>query len=172
MSLQPLVNRDDLNVIGAFLVKKLQQEVEIQKHVASGKLRDSFEYRVKSTGNGISLEIYSEDYGQYVETGRKPGAKRVPIAALMEWIRLKAIATEDKQVRSIAFAIQEKIYREGTPTSNSRKLAARRTGHLQFVIEQSTNEMTRVMDKRIQDNMRLQIDRIFDEANRELSKAA
>ena len=172
MSLNPIVSRDDLNVIGAFLVKKLKQEVEVQKHVARGTLRDSFEYRVKSTGNGISLEIWSEDYGQYVETGRKPGAKRVPITALMEWIRIKAIASDDKQVRSIAFAIQEKIFREGTPTSNSRKLAARRTGHLQFVIDNSNAEMTNVMDKRIQDNMRRQLDKVFEEASRELRSAA
>lgn len=172
MAVQPFVTRDDLNVIGRFLVQELQKEIELQKHVATGKLLDSFEYRIKNTGNTVSLEIWSEDYGEYVDRGRKPGGKRVPIAALMEWIRNKAIASGDAEVKSIAFAIQEKIYREGIPTSGGRKIAQRRLNHIQFVIDKTQGEVDRLMNDRIQDSVRKQLDKAFEQAQRELKAAA
>lgn len=172
MPLKPIVTRDDLTIIGRFLVQELQREIGVQKHIATGTLQDSFEYKITNAGNNITLEIWSEDYGQYVNDGRKPGARRVPIAALMDWIKAKAIASDDKEVKRIAFAIQEKIYREGIPTSNSKKLAPRRLNHLEFVIEATQSQTDRLMNERVQDNIRRQLDQAFADAQMQINKAA
>lgn len=172
MPVKPLVTRDDYNVIGRFLVQELRKELVFQKHEATGKLIDSLEYRIKSTTTGISLGIWSEDYGHYVNTGRKAGGKKVPIAVLIEWIKQKGIASGDKEVKGIAFAIQTKIFREGIPTQGSRRIAPRRQNFVDYVINGTEAQIGMLIDKRVQDNIRAQMDKTFADAQRELQKAA
>lgn len=173
MALMPIITRDDLNVIGRFLVQEIGQELVYQKHVATGKLRDSVEYRIKTNAGGsVSLEIWTENYGNFVESGRRPGAKRVPIASLVQWIKVKGLATGDKEMTRLAFAIQEKIYREGVPTSGGKRISGRRTGHLAYVIQSNEDEISNLLYNRIQDNIRAQMDRSFDLNQKRLRRAA
>jgi len=168
MSLKPLIQRNDFNVIGQFLIKELSKELIFQKHQASGKLIDSLEYRIKNTSNGMRLEIWSEDYGHYVNTGRKAGTKKVPIVSLVNWIKQKGIASGDKEVTSIAYAIQTKIFREGIPTSGSKRLSARRTKWVDYTVDQTQRHIFDLFEKKVQDNIRSQINDQFAKANTEL----
>lgn len=49
------------------------------------------------------------DYAQYIESGRKPHARKVPVEALREWARVKGIPTDN----NVLYAIREAIYRDG-----------------------------------------------------------
>jgi len=136
----------DYNKINKLIIKELQRELIGQGHEASGNLVNSFEQRVIEVPNGVALEILMDDYGTYVNDGRKSGGKKVPINVLVEWIERKAIVTGNKEVKSLAFAIQQSIHKEGSPTSGSFKFSnnGRRKGFIDFVI---ANELDDVLDE-------------------------
>jgi len=127
----------DFNKVGKLIIASLQKELIGQGHKATGNLVNSFEQRVVKMPNSLALEILMDDYGIYVNEGRKSGGKKVPIAVLVEWIERRAIVNGDKEVKSLAFAIQQTIHKEGSPTSGSFKFSfnGRRDGFIDFVID-------------------------------------
>jgi hypothetical protein len=56
-------------------------------------------------------------YGRYVDSGRRAGIKRVPIDALIGWIRVKGIPLNGRKERDLAYAIQLKIWKNGIPSN-------------------------------------------------------
>lgn len=141
----------DYNKIGKFIISALQQELISQGHEATGNLVNSFEQNVISLPNSLVLEILMDDYGVYVNEGRKPNAKKVPIAVLIDWIERRAIASGDKEVKNVAFAIQQKIFQEGSPTSGSYKFTSngRRKGFIDFVIDNELNDIYNELEKEV-----------------------
>lgn len=91
--------------------------------VASGKLRDSVKVEVM-TNNSISyLQIIMMEYAQYVQSGRAPGKKGVPIQPLIEWIKQRRLKGRNSKGRfitdkSLAFAIRNNIKKFGIRPSN------------------------------------------------------
>lgn len=61
--------------------------------------------------NNFIFTLYYNDYIDYIESGRKPFVKRVPINALIKWASEKGISTENK----VIYAIRESIYQVGIP---------------------------------------------------------
>jgi hypothetical protein len=92
--------------------------------VASGKLRDSITVTVvKRSEDETILQVMAEQYSQWVQSGRLPGKKGVPITALEKWIKDRNIQGRDKKGRyikrrSFAFAIQSNIKKFGIRPSN------------------------------------------------------
>lgn len=64
---------------------------------------------VSVTNNFNVFTIFYNDYLEYIESGRKPLAKRVPIGVLVNWMRRKGISNDVK----VAYAIQQSIFYEG-----------------------------------------------------------
>lgn len=169
MALKSVLVRDDLRILGRLSVKLLKEELIFQQHVATGQLLDSINYRLESITGGLRMGVYAIPYSIFVDSGRKAGVTRVPIAPLIEWIKVKGIATDDKEAKSIAFAIQEKIFREGIPTSRSRRLAARRTRFIQIVKNRVQKEAREIVIKQVQDNVRSELNTWFRNAQKELN---
>ena len=115
----------ELRTIETYLEDAVKAELLLQKHRAKGTLIDSFKVRTRKDGGVIYIEGFMESYGTYVDTGRAVGITKVPVFALIEWVKQKGIASGDA-AKGVAFAIREKIYREGIPTRGSRRLAPRR----------------------------------------------
>lgn len=65
------------------------------------------ESEVKAKGN--LFELYYNDYLDYVQYGRKPKARKVPIKALIEWNERKHLGFDN----NILYAIRESIYKQG-----------------------------------------------------------
>jgi len=92
--------------------------------VASGKLRDSISVNVvKVNENETIIQVISEAYAQWVQSGRLPGKKGVPVDALEQWIKERGLTGRDKKGRfikrrSFAFAIQANIKKFGIRPSN------------------------------------------------------
>ena len=98
---------------------------------SSGTLRNSLpgSYSLKVMPNSLSLKFFEENeawktYGYVVDKGRKPG-KMPPTDAIKKWIRQKPLRLRDlktgsfvkmteSKVDSVAFAIANKIKKEGT----------------------------------------------------------
>jgi hypothetical protein len=92
----------------------------ISNKIASSSLYNSVD--VKQSGND-TLEVIMNDYWKYVQSGRLPGKKGVPLEAIEKWISERKLLGRDKQgkfikKRSFAFAIQKNIKRFGIPPSN------------------------------------------------------
>ena len=91
--------------------------------VASGKLVNSVSVTTVQKRNETVLSVFMEDYAQFVQSGRVPGQKGVPISALEQWIKDRKLTGRDKRGRyitrrSFAFAIQKNIQKFGIRPSN------------------------------------------------------
>jgi len=141
----------DYKKVGKLIIASLQKELLGQGHKATGNLINSFEQRVIELPNSIVIEILMDEYGIYVNEGRKTGGKKVPINVLVEWIERKAIASGDKEVKSMAFAIQNTIHKEGIPTKGSFKFSnnGRRKGFIDFVINNELDEVYNELEQQV-----------------------
>jgi len=78
--------------------------------VATGNYRAA--WKIIYNPDGPQL-VNTAPYARYVEMGRRPG-KRPPLTPIEQWVRVKRLATDPKKIRSIAFAVQDKIGKKGT----------------------------------------------------------
>jgi len=125
-----------LEILGAFIVDKLRNELLEQGHRDTGKLMDSMRYEVKGKGDTFEILIYGQGYAKIVDQGFGPG-KMVSVYALAEWVERKGIASGEKEIKSAAFAIRQKIFQEGSPTKNSVNFSSngRRTDFIGAVMD-------------------------------------
>ena len=97
------------------LARTLRAEV-VQGRAASGR----FEGYTANT----ELRVYAESYAVYLDSGRKAFAKKVPLAALLQFIKNRRLRWKDKQsgrflsANTMAFLIQSAIYRRGIAGRN------------------------------------------------------
>jgi hypothetical protein len=90
-----------------------------------GALYNSIKHTVK---NNV-LDILSNDYAEYVDKGRFSGGKKVPIQALVKWIKNNNIRPRNNKtgrfttVIGMAFAIQTNIFKYGITERNFIKPA-------------------------------------------------
>jgi hypothetical protein len=101
--------------------------------VASGKLRDSIQVNVVKQKDETIIQILAEQYSQWVQSGRLPGKRGVPIDALERWIKSRGLQGRDKKGkfikrRSFAFAIQNNIKKFGIRPSNFLDVALETIG--------------------------------------------
>jgi hypothetical protein len=66
------------------------------------------------------LTIVAQDYLQWLDSGRKPGGKKVPIEALIKWVRQRGLNrgkngrfTGAASINAIAWAVQRSIWLHG-----------------------------------------------------------
>lgn len=148
---------NELDEIGQYIIEELAKEIIKQDHSNTGKLIQSLDYRVSSGANSISLIVEMNDYGKYVNTGRKRGARKVPIDALVEWIKQRGIESNNKKAIGIAFAIQKTIQRDGIPTKNSRK-RGKRVEFVDDTIKRIRANLEDRVSKILEKEVELQID--------------
>jgi hypothetical protein len=91
--------------------------------VASGKLKNSINVQVYESQEQTTIQVIAEDYFQWVQSGRLPGKKGVPIESIEQWIRERKLKGRDKKGkfiknRNFAFAIQKNIKKFGIRPSN------------------------------------------------------
>lgn len=96
--------------------------------VASGKLRDSVKVEVMTNDSISYLKVIMLGYAQYVQSGRLPNKKGVPIQPLLEWIKYRRLKGRDAKGRfitdkSLAFAIRNNIMKFGIRPSNFLDIA-------------------------------------------------
>jgi len=60
-----------------------------------------------------SIEIWAYEYAIYIDSGRKAGARRVPLWALVDWIKRYNIGDGKISVNNLAFLIQRSIFENG-----------------------------------------------------------
>lgn len=103
-----------LDKLGQAYVQELKAQLKKMDGVLTGRLLESISYEVKNTSDGYTLQIYMEDYGEFVNSGRRKGAKMPPPAAMMNFVRQANIRPRPGQsLESVAFAIGRSISLNG-----------------------------------------------------------
>lgn len=101
------------------LSSKLTKNLSDSK--ASGRLQSSIKVSEKNSKDGTEIILEMEEYGKYVDEGRKPG-KGMPIDDLKKWIvdkgikfneQTKSKQTTEQKINSLAFLINRKIKNKG-----------------------------------------------------------
>ena len=92
----------------------------VSNKIATGSLRDSIQVKAKGKDE---ITISMNDYGQWVQSGRGPGKGKVPISAIISWIKARKLKGRDKKGRyikdiSFAFGIQTNIKKFGIKRSD------------------------------------------------------
>lgn len=91
---------------------------------ASGQLYNSIQGTIEIGPNGEPIALIQyQDYFNNVNRGRQAGVKRVPLKALMEWIKVRGLKGRDKKGRfmsttNLAWAIQTNIFKYGVRPAN------------------------------------------------------
>ena len=107
LSKEVLEQLDDiLTVFAKDTIAGMVRTIKNKNKVATGNLIRSFGYKVVTTLKDISVEIDFDDYGEFVDEGRKPG-KQPPVSAIAKWCQVKGIPT------SAAFPIAKAIGKKG-----------------------------------------------------------
>lgn len=93
----------------------------------TGTLRKSLRGEVKAMPNSFEADILMEEYGEWVDKGRKRG-KGVPPQDLRKWVKQKPIKPRDAagsfvkvtdaRINSIAYLINRKIKKKGIEPTN------------------------------------------------------
>lgn len=129
---------NELKLIAEFLVDKLRAELIAQGHNLTGNLINSIRHETTSE----YIRIYGVDYSAAMENG-VPQGTYVPVGALIRWVELRGIASGSNEIKSVAFAIRQKIYQEGSPTKGAFRFSSngRRKGFTEFVVNEYSKEV-------------------------------
>lgn len=123
----------------------LESQYGINQKTGTNTLADSeLLSTARVDGGDWIFTLWYNDYMQYIESGRRAGARKVPVDALRKWAVKKGIPTDNR----VIYAIRESIYRNGIP---ARPI----TPHFEGELDESWNEWA---------------DRIFDEITNRLDK--
>lgn len=110
-----IVDKSILNPIAEYLEKELKRSLSLKN--ATGELQKSIEVAVSDVMDGFEISGSSLYYGPFVERGRKPGAKFIPIKALLDWVRIKKIKISGMSDESVAYMFQFSIKKKGIKPS-------------------------------------------------------
>ena len=84
--------------------------MEDYKNLKNSNLANTLEWKYKDN----QFILMANDYFQWIDTGRKRGARKVPIEALIPWMKRKNIVPRKGQTyNSVAYAIQQAIFKAG-----------------------------------------------------------
>jgi len=153
-----------LQPIARFLQQEVITELEQQGHIATGNLKDSIEAAIEEYAGGFKIVGRYLYYGEYVDTGRKPGTKRVPIDALIAWIRVKKINLNGKRERDVAFAIQTAIFKKGIPTDGDDK----KKRFVSRTLEATEGELKAMIESVFYRIVKLSVENMIEETQKEL----
>ena len=74
---------------------------------------------IEWTYRNDAFMLIANDYFQWVNSGRRPRARKVPVTALLKWMKKKNIVPQKGQTyNQVAFAIQNAIYKQGIKSRN------------------------------------------------------
>lgn len=101
---------------------------------------------VKTSASGTITVGVEAPHWPYINKGTRPFW--APIGPLIDWVRRKGLATEESEVRSIAYAVQHKIATEGIKPRNIQAKAIARFKAEKVMAKTVGNELRKLARKR------------------------
>ena len=111
-----------LENFGKYLVKESRKNLTRKKKNVTSSLYDSLDYQVKAMPNSFEFDFLMEEYGEWVDKGRKAG-KNPPFSPLRKWVEDRRIQFRDNSGRfqtydQTAWAVVKSIGKKGIEPSN------------------------------------------------------
>ena len=111
-----------LEKFGKYLVKESRKNLTRKNKNNTKRLYDSLDYEVKVMPNSMTFDFLMEEYGEWVDKGRKAG-KMPPQKEILKWVSQRRIQFRDNRgrfetYRTTAFLIARSIGKRGIPASN------------------------------------------------------
>ena len=111
-----------LEKFGKYLVKESRKNLTRKNKNNTKRLYDSLDYEIKVMPNSMSFDFVMEEYGEWVDKGRKKG-KMPPQKEIFKWVQKKGIQFRDnrgkfKTYESTAWAIAKSIKKRGIPATD------------------------------------------------------
>ena len=103
----------ELNKLGEESKKFLIDVLQRNGKIASGDLIKSIDYKVIEDANGILLKIIANETFNFVDEGRRPGARMPPITPIENWMKRKGIGFKKMSSKSAAFLVARSISQKG-----------------------------------------------------------
>lgn len=102
-----------LEQFGELAAKFMKETLSSKGKDATGFLMNNIEVSISEKNDVQDISIEMPDYGQYVDSGRKPGGKFPPPQAIKDWIKDKPIRLRGISIDSAAYLIGKKISEKG-----------------------------------------------------------
>jgi len=111
-----------LEKFGKYLVTESRKNLTRKNKNNTRKLYDSLRYEVDVTTNAVNFDFIMEEYGEWVDKGRKKGTMP-PQKEIFKWVQKKGIQFRDnrgkfKTYESTAWAIAKSIKKRGIPATD------------------------------------------------------
>jgi len=111
-----------LENFGKYLVKESRKNLTRKKKNVTNSLYDSLDYQVKAMPNSFEFDFLMEEYGEWIDKGRKAG-KNPPFSPLRKWVQDRRIQFRDNRGRfqtydQTAWAVVKSIGKKGIEPSN------------------------------------------------------
>lgn len=136
----------------ALVIEIVQQLANADKN-ATGNLARSVDYELFETLDSISVGIKAEKYFEFVDGGRRKGAKQPPSDAILKWMKVRNIKGRDKKSgkfisqKSAAFLIARSIGKNGIKPAFIIKKSLRNLKSLQakLLTDAAVEDMTKMI---------------------------
>lgn len=158
MSVGKNLTEQDWQPLCDLLVQKIREKIAEQDHNATGALSSSVEARAVELADRWRIEVLANDYGVFVNNGRRVGAKFPPIDVIRKWLADRNIGNDlrtESQRRGLAFVIARSIATRGIPPQGgyspfySKGNSIGRTGFADKVIEENYDEIESIVNELI-----------------------
>jgi len=111
-----------LDKFGKYLVRESRKNLTRKKKNVTNSLYESLDYDVKAMPNSFEFDFLMNEYGEWVDKGRKAG-KNPPFSPLRKWVQDRRIQFRSNKGRfqtydQTAWAIVKSIGKKGIPASN------------------------------------------------------
>lgn len=145
--------RGAMEKYGEALVIEIVQQLKDANKEATGALAKSVSYELVEALDKISVGIVALDYFDYVDGGRRKGAKPPPSDAIIEWMKVKGIKGRNPKTgkfitqKSAAFAIARGISKNGIKPTNVVKKSLKKLRSLQAKLlnDAAVEDMTKMI---------------------------
>jgi len=87
-----------LDKFGKYLVAQSRANLTRKKKNVTKNLYNSLDYEVKVNPKSIEFDFLMEEYGEWVDKGRKPG-KMPPFGAIYAWVARRKIQFKDTKTK-------------------------------------------------------------------------
>ena len=137
---------EDWQPLCDLLVQKLREKIAEQDHNATGALSASVEARAVELADRWRIEVLANDYGVFVNNGRRAGTRVPPIDIIRQWMATRGIGSDlqrESQRRGLAFIIARSIAHRGIPPQG---------GYSPFYAKGNSIERTGFADRVIEEN--------------------
>jgi hypothetical protein len=145
--------RGAMEKYGEALVIEIVQQLKNADKEATGKLARSIGYELFETLDSIAVGIVAEPYFEFVDGGRRKGAKPPPSGAILAWMKVRNIKGRNKKTgkfitqKSAAFLIARSIGKNGIKPAFIIKKSLRNLKSLQakLLTDAAVEDMTNMI---------------------------